>query len=247
MHNALNATIAIILHVNKIVLGGKYQSVNVRREPRDGDTIIGSQPRGVVMETVGETKDYYQVIAYVRKDAASPYSPPSQIPWVSQVARANPGAQTANDCQQACLSMIYEWKTGLPVAPDQVTRDLQIHPSWYELNGNWMPGKYTTIQQGVNWLNWRGISARRVFLQRGVLPALGSVALIAYSRLAPHNAYDKAFYRSADAFHFVVFLEGDEQTVRVHDPLWYHQSDGASREWSRQEWNAAFTGSTIGV
>lgn len=233
--------------MDKVVLGGKYQSVNVRREPRDGDTIIGLQPRGVVLETIGETKDYYKVVAYVRKDAAEPHSPPSFIPWISQVARANSNAQTANDCQQACLSMIYEWKTGLVVTPDQVTKDLQNHPNWYDLSGNWMPGRYTTIQQGVNWLNWRGISARRAFFQRGSLPSTGSISLVAYSKLAPHNAYDKVFYRSSDAFHFVVFLEGNDQTVTVNDPLWFHQKDGASRRWSREEWNAAFTGSTIGV
>ena len=233
--------------MEKIVLGGKFQTVNVRREPRDGDTIIGSQPRGVVLETIGEEGDYYKVVAYVRKDAAKPHVPPTEIPWVSQVARANPGAMTPNDCQQSCLSMIYEWKTGLPIAPDTVTTDLREHPSWYDLSGNWVPGKYTTINQGVSWLNWRGIPARRAFYQKGQLPKMGSIALVNYSKLKPANAYDKAFYVSADAFHFVVFIKGDDDTVVVNDPLWYYQRDGWQRTWSREEWNGAFTGSTVGV
>lgn len=233
--------------MDKVVLGGKFQTVNVRREPADGNNIIGSVPRGVVLETVGEDNGYYKVVTYVRKDAADPHVPMSNIPWVSQVARANPGAQTANDCQQSCLSMVYEWKTGLKIDPDLVTKDLQTHPSWYNQPGNWVPGRYTTINQGVSWLNWRGIPAARRFYGNEQLPATGSIALIAYFKLQPQNAYDKVFYKSADAFHFVVFVTGDDNTVTVNDPLWMNQRDGAGRKWSRDEWNRAFTGSTIGV
>lgn len=247
MHKNGIATIAIILLVNKIVLGGKYQSVNVRREPKLGDNVLGVSPAGVVMEVVGEEGDYYKVVAYVRKDATSPFTPLADIPWVSQVAAANPEALTRNDCQQACLSMVFQWKTGNAIAPDAITKDLQTHPSWYELNGNWMPGRYTTIQQGVSWLNWRGISAARKFYLRSSLPTTGSISLVNYSRLNAANAYDKTFYKSEEAYHFVVFLDGNDQTVTVHDPLWFHKRDGSARRWSRREWDAAFTGSTIGV
>lgn len=246
MRKDILATNAIILRVNKIVLGGKFSSINIRREPKLGDNVIGISPSGVVMETIGEEGDYYKVVAYVRKDAASPFTPPEKIPWVSQVASANPGALTRNDCQQACLSMIFEWKTGQAITPDQITKDLQNHPSWYELNGNWMPGRYTTIQQGVNWLNWRGIQAARKFYPRNSLPTEGSISLINYSKLDVRNAYDKAFYNSAEAFHFVVFLSGDDKGVLVHDPLWPDKR-GEQRRWTRQEWNAAFTGSTVHV
>lgn len=233
--------------MDRVVLGGKYQSVNIRREPKEGNNVLGIAPRGVVLETIGEQDGYYKVIAYVRKDAANPHVQPSDIPWVSQVARANPDALTANDCQQACLSMVYEWKTGLRIAPDEITKDLQNHPSWYDVKGNWVPGKYTTINQGVSWLNWRGIAAARRFYNNVRLPDPGSIVLINYAKLRPENAFDKAFYQSADAFHFVVFLSGNDQTVTVNDPLWLYKQQGGGRTWSRQEWDAAFTGSTIGV
>lgn len=233
--------------MNKIVLGGKYNTVNVRREPREGNTVIGSLPRGVVFETVGETGEWYQVIAYVRKDATESYSPAHSVPYVSQIAGSNPGALTSNDCQQACLSMIFEYKTGMAITPDQITKDLREHPSWYNQNGSWIPGKYTTLNQGVEWLKWRGIAGERSFAARGSLPFPNSVVLINYSNIKPVNAYDKAFYVSRDPFHFVVFLEGDDQTVFVNDPLWPSQAQGRRRKWTREEWNNAFTGSTIQI
>ena len=232
--------------VDKIVLGGRFASVNVRREPRDGDTIIGSLPAGVTLEVVGEQDGYYRVAAYVRKDAAVPFIPPSKIPWVSQVASANSSALTRNDCQQACLSMVFAGKTGINVTPDQITKDLQIHPSWYELNGNWVPGNYTTVQQGVAWLKWRGINAARKFYARKYLPTPGSIVLVNYSRLNISSVYDKSFYKFPDAYHFVVFLEGDDDQVVVHDPLW-PDLRGSSRQWTREEWNNCFTGSSIQI
>jgi Peptidase_C39 like family len=227
------------INPTQLVTGGKFKSVNVRHRPDLKSRVFTELPAGIPVEGV-KIGEFWAVTVYLHDTAVSIATAitETEIPYISQIEG---DADYGNDCNMACLAMVLAWRKKIVMSPDQITLVFSKNPGW---NPGWKIGQYTTFSQGIRFLDTHGISSETKKYLVTDVPPVGSIALIRYSALDDGNAYDKRFYRSAGAYHFVVVTGADSTKVFVHDPLW-RAGLGVNRAWSRREWNRAFTGHAL--
>jgi hypothetical protein len=222
------------------VVANSPRGVNVRGTPelKDNANVIASMNNATLFEAE-RVGDWWKIEAYVHSSVAREAT--QAIPYVSQLGN---DAKYGNDCGAACVAMIAR-AFGNAITVNQVIEAYQANPSWFEF-GEWSIGNYTSFGQASNYLKTLGITANSTRLEHESLPPRGAMCQIVYSALSPFNAADQQFYKQFNPLHLVVFLEGNDNSVIVHDPLWWGES-GNRKRWSRAEWNAAFTGACLVV
>lgn len=133
-----------------------------------------------------------------------------------------------NDCGPACVAMVLS-AFGDADTVDALSREI-------------MPGQDNATSQAalVGALVKRGVKARA---WAGLtLPPTPCIALINYHGLDTASVQDKNFQANPKAWHWLLLLSINEQTVVVHDPDfgWSREQEGAFKHYSRREWDAAW-------
>ena len=147
----------------------------------------------------------------------------NDVPFVSQMGE---GASYYNDCGPASCAMIYQYYTGKPITPEQITREMDA------IN------RVTGVSENIQWLNRQGIKtnyygpydtdgpvSEQALINATVL-GRPFFLLVDYPEL-PASRVNKSY----DGWHFFIcygFSDSKEHGLRfyIHDPL-----SPADRTW----------------
>lgn len=213
------------------------QNANLRSKPvADTASIIGVLPKASSINDATLEGDYYKLpTLYLHKSVVKEVvdyrvQPDGQvIPYRSQWdADAN---NRVADCGQTCVAMLAEYagvKTHI--------NDLRFQTTEKGMS---------TSQNLIDNFKSVGLNARTEKLPKNVLPPLYTICLVNYGAFSRSRVQDKNYTGN----HWLIFLGENGSMISTNDPDWWgdRRDEGRGKEFTRNEFLAAFTGEYVAL
>jgi hypothetical protein len=206
-------------------------NVRLRSTPEfKDDNIVRLLARGTIFKDATLTGSWWQVSeGYIHASMIEPVDltivpiPSADVPYRSQWdGDAN---NRRADCGQTCVAMLATWK-GVQV---------RINDLVYQSQSNGISGAGDLVR---NFEDVCRLAAMEVSSPVVTFPPLPAICLVWYGGFLRSSVQDKAY----KGWHWLVLLDVHDRLVVTHDPDFWgnRRNEGNCKQYSMQEWQAAF-------